>query len=176
VKSKKRLKITLGKLLLDEPPIFFLDRTFGKTKLVEMLRPDFSVVTHFEEYGDEGHNIGDPVIIHDCGLKNRVLLTGDQDLIHAYAREIVDAKIAVFVTTDNREGPSKWGPRIAAAKSDIWRELGRRKKPFTAAISKEGRITQVRIYEARQWKVIAIGKRNLPHTNKQKQGPASISS
>ena len=169
MKSKKRLKITTGKSLLDEPPVFFLDRTFGKLKLVEMLRPHFSVVTHYEEYGDEGHAIGDPVIIRDCGLKNRVLLTGDQDLIHTYAREIADARIAVFVTTDNREGPSAWGPRITAAKSDIWRELGRRKKPFTAVISKAGRITQVRLYEDRQWRGIQIGKKNPPHTNKQKQ-------
>jgi predicted nuclease of predicted toxin-antitoxin system len=157
-------------LQLDEPPVFFLDRTFGKTKLVEMLRPNgFVVVTHFEEYGDEGHKIGDPVIIQDCGLKNRVLLTGDQDLVHTYAREIRDAKIAVFVTTDNQEGPSKWGPRIVAAKSEVWRELSRRKKPFTAAISKEGRVAHVRLYESGAWRTILIGKRNPPHVNKQKQ-------
>lgn len=135
-----------------------------------MLRPDgFVVVTHYEEYGDEGHKIGDPVIIQDCGLKNRVLLTGDRDLIHTYAREIRDARIAVFITTDNQEGPSKWGPRIVAAKSDIWRELGRRKKPFTAVISKEGSVIQVRVYENAAWKVIPIGKKNPPHVNKQKQ-------
>ncbi len=139
-------------------------------KLVGLLRPSgFCIVTHYEEYGDEGHKIGDPVLIQDCGLKNRVLLTGDQDLIHTYAREIKDAKIAVFVTTDNQEGPSKWGPRIIAAKSEIWRELARRKKPFTAVISKEGRITQVRLYESGTWKTISIGKKNPPHINKQKR-------
>ncbi len=168
------MKTTIGKLLLEEPPVFFLDRTFGKMKLVEMLRPIFSVVTHYEEYGDEGHNIGDPVIIHDCGLKNRVLLTGDQDLIHSYAREIKDAKIAVFVTSDNCEGPAKWGPRITAAKADVWRELSRRNKPFTATISKEGRVTQVRLYEGQQWRAITIGKKNPPHFNKQKQNPDSV--
>jgi hypothetical protein len=135
-----------------------------------MLRPNgFVVVTHYEEYGDEGHKIGDPVIIQDCGLKNRVLLTGDQDLIHTYAREIRDARIAVFVTTDNNEGPAKWGPRIIAAKPDIWRELGRRKKPFTAVISREGCITQVRLYESGAWKTVTVGKRNPPHINRQKQ-------
>jgi len=139
-------------------------------KLVEMLRPNgFHIVTHYEEYGDEGHKIGDPVIIQDCGLKNRVLLTGDKDLIHTYAREIKDAKIAVLVTTDNHEGPSRWGPRIIAAKSDIWRELGRRNKPFTAAISKDGRIVQVRLYESGAWKTIVIGRKNPPHINRQKQ-------
>jgi hypothetical protein len=135
-----------------------------------MLRPHgFLIVTHYEEYGDEGHKLGDPVIIRDCGLKNRVLLTGDKDLVHTYAREIKLAKIAVFVTTDNREGPAKWGPRIISCKSDILRELSRRKKPFTATISKEGRITQIRIYEGGRWKAIAIGRKNPPHVNRQKQ-------
>jgi len=135
-----------------------------------MLRPSgFLIVTHHEEYGEEGHKLGDPVIIRDCGLKNRVLLTGDQDLVHTYAREIREAKIAVFVTTDNNEGPAKWGPRIIAAKSGIWRELARRQKPFTATISRQGRITQVRIYERAAWRTIVVGKKNLPHMNWQKR-------
>jgi len=134
-----------------------------------MLRPhDFIIVTHYEEYGDEGHNLGDPAIIQDCGLKNRVLLTGDQDLIHTYAREIREARIAVFVTTDNQEGPDKWAPRIISAKSDMLRELRRRKKPFTCTISKEGRVSQVRLYERGEWKTIIIGRRNPPHVNIQK--------
>ena len=71
-----------------------------------MLRPQgFIIVTHYEEYGDEGHNLGDPAIIHDCGIKNRILLTGDKDLVHTYAHEIRASRIAVFVTTDNKEGP-----------------------------------------------------------------------
>jgi hypothetical protein len=74
----------------------------------------------------------------------------------------------VFVTTDNAEGPDKWGPRIIAAKSDIWRELSRRIKPFTATISKEGRVIQVRLFESGQWKAITIGKKNAPHINRQK--------
>lgn len=135
-----------------------------------MLRAnDFMLVTHFEEYGDEGHRIGDPAIIQDCGRKNRVLLTGDRDLIHTYAREIREAGIAVFVTTDNNEGPAKWGPRIIDAKEDIWRELIRREKPFTAVISKEGKITQVRIHERGEWKSVKVGTKNPPHVNRQKE-------
>jgi hypothetical protein len=129
---------------------------------------EFCIVTHYEEYSDEGHAVADPAIILDCGLKGRVLLTGDQDLVYTYAPEIRTARIAVFVTTDNREGPAKWGPRIIAAKPHIFRELARRKKPFTARISSEGRITQVRVYKAGQWKTITIGKKNPPHVNVQK--------
>jgi hypothetical protein len=169
VKSKKRSRTTTGKQQLDAPPVFFLDRTFGKTKLVELLRPNgFTIVTHFEEYGEEGHNVGDPAIIHDCGIKDRVLLTGDKDLVHTYAREIREAKLAVFVTTDNMEGPQKWGPRIISARSDILRELKRREKPFTAVISSQGRVSHVRLHEHGQWKVLTIGKKNPPHVNKQK--------
>jgi hypothetical protein len=158
------LKITSGKWRLEEPPVFFTDRTFGKAKLADMLRQaDFVVVTHFEEYGDEGHKIVDPAIIGDCGLKNRVLLTGDQDLVYTYALEIKQARIAVFVTTDNNEGPDKWGPRIIAARRDIWRELSRRAKPFTARISREGRVTQVRIHEKGEWRAITIEGKRPPH-------------
>jgi hypothetical protein len=101
------------------------------------------------------------------------LLTGDKDLVHTYAREIREARIAVFITTDNMEGPQKWGPRIIAARSDILRELKRRKKPFTAVISSKGRISHVRVYEDRQWKVITIGKKNPPHVNRQKEAESS---
>jgi hypothetical protein len=142
-----------------------------------MLRPTrFVIVTHYEEYGPEGEKLADPVIIRDCGFKNRVLLTGDQDLVHTYALEITKAKIAVFVTTNNNEGPAQWGPRIIAAKAYIWRELGRRKKPFTARISAEGRITQVRLYERGTWRAITIGRKNPPHTNKQKEQAVSSTS
>lgn len=133
------------------------------------LTKELLLVTMFEEYGEAESKIADPVMIMDCGFKNRVLLTGDQDLVNTWAKEIVDAGIAVFVTTNNNEGPKQWGPRIIAARRDIMRELQRRRKPFTARISTEGRVTQVRIYEGSQWKTIQIGKRNPPHINKQRQ-------
>jgi hypothetical protein len=133
------LKITNGKQQLDEPPVFFLDRTFGRNELAAMLRPaGFLLVTIYEEYGVAESKIADPVFILDCGFKNRVVLTGDQDMVYTWAKEIVDAGIAVFVTTDNNEGPKQWGPRIIAAKADMLRELRRRQKPFTASISRDG--------------------------------------
>lgn len=170
MKSKRQSKNTIGKSQLDEPPFFFLDRTVGRYELAGMLRAeDFLLITLYEEFGEAESKIADPVMIANCGFKGRVLLTGDQDLIYSFAKEIAEAGIAVFVTSDNRQGPIHWGPRIIAAKSDIWRELRRRKKPFTAKISKEGRITQVRIYEGKEWKSITIGKKNPPHRNKQRE-------
>ena len=121
----------------------------------------------YEEYGNAESKIADPVMICDCGFKNRVLLTGDQDLVYTWAKEIIEAEIAVFVTTDNNEGPKQWGRRIIAAQRDIARELRRRLKPFTARISAEGRVSQVRIYDGVEWKAILIGKKNPPHTNRQ---------
>jgi hypothetical protein len=134
-----------------------------------MLRAEgFIVWTLYDEYGEAEGKIADHVIIADCGFKGRVLLTGDQDLVFTWAKEIIDAKISVFVTTSNNQGPKYWGPIIIKAKSDILRELGRRGKPFTARISAEGRITQVRVYDGTDWKTTAIGTKNPPHINKQK--------
>lgn len=155
------MKNTHGRLQLEETPVFFLDRTFGRNQVAEMLRnAGFILRTSFEEYGEADSRIADPVIIASCGLLNRVLLTGDQDLLRTWHKEIIQAGIAVFVTTDNREGPQQWGPRIIAAKDDILRELKRRHKPFTANISKEGRVTQVRIHDGTEWQKITIRKKN----------------
>lgn len=126
----------------------------------------FLIVTLYDEYGDAEFKIADPVMIYDCGLKGRVLLTADQDLPFTWAKEIVDAEIAVFVTTNNNEGPKQWGPRIIAARQAMLRELRRRAKPFVAKISPDRRISQLRLYEEGQWKTIAIPKKNPPHTSK----------
>lgn len=142
-----------------------------------MLRDaDFLVVTVFDEFGEAESKIADPAIIHDCGLKNRVLLTGDQDLVYTWAKEILEAGIAVFVVTNNNERPIHWAPRIIAARHFIERELGRRQKPFTARISTEGRITQVRLYEGTRWKSIEIGRKNPPHVNRQKEAESGTTS
>jgi hypothetical protein len=134
------------------------------------------IVTLYDEYGDAESKIADPVMICDCGLKGRVLLTGDQDLVSTWAKEIAEARIAVFVTTNNNEGPKQWGPRIINATKDIFRELKRRTKPFTARISTDGRITQVRIFDGAHWKVITIGRKNAPHVSKYKPRTESDSS
>jgi hypothetical protein len=155
------LRNTSGKWPPEETPVFFLDRTFGRNQVAQMLRDaGFILRTTFEEYGEADHLIADPVIISNCGLLNRVLLTGDQDLFRTCNQQIIQAKIAVFVTTDNREGPNQWAPRIIAAKGDILRELSRREKPFIANIAKEGRISLVREYDRTEWKAITIRKKN----------------
>lgn len=160
---------TSGRWPPEETPVFFLDRTFGRNVAAQMLRDaGFILRTTYEEYGDADSRIADPVIISSCGLLNRVLLTGDRDLVRTWHKEIAQAGIAVFVTTDNQEGPKQWAPRIVAAKDDILRELRRRQKPFTANISKEGHITQVRLYEFGQWQTITIRKKN-PSNYQRKQ-------
>ena len=126
------------------------------------------VVTLFDEYGEAESKIADPVMILDCGLKGRVLLTGDQDLEFTWAKEIIEARIAVFVTTNNNEGPTEWAPRIIQAQADILRELRRREKPFTARIGTDGRVTRIRLYDGLQWKTIGIGKKHGPHRSKYK--------
>jgi len=129
----------------------------------------FQIVTLYDEFGDAEFKIADPVLIADCGFKGRVLLTGDQDLVFTWAKEIAEAKIAVFVTTNNNEGPNEWAPRIISARRDILRELRRRQRPFTARISAQGRVTQVRLYDGGRWKAVTIAKKNPPHISKYKK-------
>jgi hypothetical protein len=131
----------------------------------------FQIVTLFDEFGEAESKIADPVMIADCGFKGRVLLTGDQDLVFTWAKEIADANIAVFVTTNNEDGPKDWGPRIISAKRGILRELQRRRTPFTARISTEGIVTSVRLYTGIHWKAISIARKNPPHENKYKGNP-----
>jgi len=155
------LKNTSGRQQLEEAPVFFLDRTFGRYQVAEKLRDaGFVLRTIFEEFQEAEARIFDPVMIQHCGLMNRVLLTGDQELTRSWNKEIIQAGIAVFVTTDNHEGPNQWIPRIIAAKNDIFRELARREKPFTASIAKEGRISLVRVHDGKGWQSIAIRKKN----------------
>jgi hypothetical protein len=147
-----------------------LDRTFGRNRLAKILREEgFILITTFDEFGEADSKISDPTIIQDCGFKGRVLLTGDKELPYLWAKEIQEAKIAVFVVTNNNEKPEIWGPRIIHAKSDIWRELRRRDKPFTAIISTEGRVSQVRVFTGSEWHTIQIGKKNQPHVSKYKK-------
>jgi hypothetical protein len=89
---------------------FFSIGRSEELNLAAMLRSaGFQVVTLFDEYGEAESKIADRAIILDCGLKGRALLTGDQDLVHAWAREIAEAAIAVFVTTNNNERPETVG-------------------------------------------------------------------
>jgi hypothetical protein len=128
----------------------------------------FIIVTLYDEYGDSESRIADPVLIRDCGFKGRVLLTADKEMISTWAEEIAEAEIAVFVVTNNDEGPRQWGPRIVAARKFIARELKRRTKPFSALISSDGRISQVRIYADGNWRTIPVPRKNPPHENKYK--------
>jgi hypothetical protein len=128
----------------------------------------FQLITVYEEFGDAEAKIADPTFILDCGYKGRVVLTGDQDMVYTWAKEILEAGIAVFVTTDNNEGPDKWGPRIIAAKEDMLRELRRRRKPFTASISRDGCVTLVRVRDGTKWKTIPI-RRKKPSNFERKQ-------
>lgn len=124
-----------------------------------MLRAaDFTLITHTQVYKDR-QDVKDPEIITDCGKAKTVLLTADSDLEFSYAAEINRAKIAIFVLSNNNDGPEKWGPRIINARQDMERELRRRRKSFAAQINAEGRVSRVRIYYRKKTKEIHISPR-----------------
>lgn len=132
-----------------------LDRNLGKKIMPEMLRAGgFDLVTHCERYGSNDQKIMDPQLIADCGTHKNVLITADADLETSFAAEINAAKIAVILLSNNHDGPILWGPRIVAAKASIELELSRRRKPFLARLTAEGRINQIRMYYRRKTRVI----------------------
>jgi hypothetical protein len=116
----------------------------------------FKLIAHRDVYGPNPRNgIEDPEVIAYCGrVRNKlVLLTADKDLEFTYAPEIRKAGIAIFVVSNNREGPDIWLPRLLSARLDMERELCRRAKPFAARINAEGRVSQVRRYFKKKDKV-----------------------
>lgn len=86
-----------------------------------------------------------------------------------YAREIRAAKIAAFVIGNNHEGPEKWGPRIVAAKDEIFLELKRRKKPFVGLISDTGRVSKLWLYKRNTIKEIPLAKYTGPQSRGRKR-------
>lgn len=118
-------------------------------------------MTHRSCFG-ERQDVSDPEVIAHCGKSHMVLISADYDFEAMYAKEIRAAKIAVFVVSNNHEGPDKWGPRIVSAKDEIFDQLKRRKKPFVGFIGESGRVTKVRLYRRDKIKEIPIAKYTGP--------------
>src|SRR5207248_1743193 len=93
-----------------------------------------------------------------CGRQKNVLITADPDFEHTYGTEVWQARIGVFYLTNNHDGAEIWGSRILSAHADMTRELGRRRKPFVAHITTEGRVSMVRLYYKKKIKTIHIRK------------------
>ncbi|PYV75009.1 MAG: hypothetical protein DMG96_18565 [Acidobacteria bacterium] len=141
-------------------PVYFLDRQLGAYKLPGILRAaGFIVVSHLERYGTQRDREPDPSIALECGRQKNVLITADPDFEHTYGKEVREARIAVFYLTNNHDGAEVWGARILTAHSEMRRELGRRRKPFVAHITTEGRINKIRLYYKRKIKTIKLGKK-----------------
>jgi hypothetical protein len=143
-----------------ESPVFFLDRNLG-LKLAAILRlANFDVIAHQEHYGPEAQKISDPEVISECGRLKYPLLTADGNMPFTFASEIRNAKIAVFLLSNNHEGPEVWGPRVISAKLDMEREWYGRAKPYTAHINREGRVSYVMRYYRKKVKKTSLQKRD----------------
>jgi hypothetical protein len=116
----------------------------------------FQIVTHLERYGSQRDTEPDPKIATECGKRKNILLTADPDFEHTYGAEISEAKIAVFLLTNNHDGADIWGARILSAKADILQELWRRRKPFVAHVTTEGCVNLVKLYYRKKTKTILI--------------------
>jgi hypothetical protein len=113
------------------------------------------VVTHLERYGNvEG--IGDQQIIADCGKTKTVLLTADGDLETTWAAEILAARIAVVILTNNCDGAVKWGARLATGQQAIIENLRRHRKPCAIRFASDAKVAKIRLYGKRRAKVIVV--------------------
>jgi len=143
-----------------------VDRQLGAYKFPAILRAaGFNVISHLERYGSQRDTEPDPSIAIECGKQKNVLITADPDFETLYAKEVRESKIAVFYLTNNHEGAEIWGARVLAAHSDMQRELGRRRKPFVAHITTEGRVNLVRLYYKKKVKTIHIRKPKTEESN-----------
>lgn len=132
----------------------------------------FKVFTHRTCFGQQDQNISDPLVVKRCAKDRRVLITADADLEFMCGSEISASKVAIFVLSNNHEGPDKWGPRIIKAKEQILYELKRRKKPFVGHVGESGRVTKVRLYRGTDIQDIPLATYTGPVTRKGKKKQA----
>jgi hypothetical protein len=136
--------------------LFLIDENLGSEKLPELLRQaGYKVVTHKSKYsGAQG--IPDSQIIADCGRDKQVQLTADIRLETLWAAEIQRAGIAVVILSNNIDGASAWGARLATGKKDILENLRKHKPPCALRFGKGGRVTHVRLYGTKRARLIVI--------------------
>lgn len=125
--------------------------------MAEALRPaGFDILTHQSHFGAQHQRISDPEVISHCGREHRVLITADGDFAFMYAAEIRVSKIAVFVLSNNHDGPVQWARRIISAKEQIFQQASKRKKPFVAHINEAGSVTRITVYRRNKTKEISV--------------------
>ena len=136
--------------------VFFVDENLGSIKLPDLpLAAGYKIVTHFERYGNID-GIADPVIIADCGIHKNVLLTADADLETTWAAEVMAAKLAVVILTNNSDGADKWGARLTVGQQMIVEMLRKHKKPCALSFGCDSKVGRARLYGKRRAKVIMI--------------------
>ena len=136
--------------------VFLVDENLGSAKLPQMLRKaGYQIVTHKTKYkGKQG--IPDPPIIADCGSDNLILLTADGALETLWAAEIQQARIAVVILSNNKDGSAVWGARLSAGKQDILARLQQYTKPCALRFGVNAKVTCVRLYGPRRAKLITL--------------------
>jgi hypothetical protein len=136
--------------------LFLIDENLGSEKLPELLRQaGYKVVTHKAKYrGVQG--IPDPQIIADCGRDKLILLTADGRLETLWAAEILQARIAVVILSNNIDGASAWGARLTSGKRDLLEKLRKYRRPCVLRFGKGGKVTHVRLYGPSRAKLTAI--------------------
>jgi hypothetical protein len=128
--------------------VLFLEEVFGTTVHPQKLREAGFVVECFAEvFNVDGKTpeagVKDPRIIRHCQSKRRVLITPDKNIRYTHVEEIKKTTIAIIATESNRSpaGVAIWVEALIKAKPEIERKLRKHPLPWSARLSRAGKLT-----------------------------------
>lgn len=87
----------------DNPPEFFVDRSLGKSIVVELRKAGLQVRSMADVYGERtGQGLADETWLADAGKNNWVVLTKDDAIRRRPAERdaLIEAKVRVFCLTN----------------------------------------------------------------------------
>ena len=126
----------------------FLEDGFGTSIHAQKLREaGFEVECFAEVFNVDGKRpedgVKDPRIIRHCQSKKRVLVTMDKNIRYTHVEEIKKTTIAIIATESNRSqtGIGIWVEALIKAKPEIERKLKKHLLPWSARLSRTGKLT-----------------------------------
>jgi hypothetical protein len=119
-------------------PIFFLDRTHGRTLWKLLNRIGLVVIPHADFFPQEEK---DAVWIARCGRENWVILSGDKAIERApeNRQAVIDAKCKVVFFNDTNSRSEEWAAAIIVGRQRLLEIIARNNGPLFVTIDKQAR-------------------------------------
>lgn len=142
--SRRRSTTSRKNKQLENEPSFLLDRSLGRYKLAEQLRPEgFTVKAGDDVYLETER---DPWIFYDCGKKGMVVITADKEFMksfpHMAAIELGNTTVLAF--TSNNYNSDERGKALIKARAKVLRAIrGSGRRNFIGSIGMDGSLSIV---------------------------------